>query len=99
MRQAGKGSRSSQTRCDGHGKGQAMAEGFVHTGYRDGRWRNWVEGEGDCLTGAFRNKETAVIAGGVEARRRRTVHVIHHQDGKISERSLYGSANRGARAA
>jgi hypothetical protein len=75
-----------------------MAEGFVHTGYRDGRWRNWVEGERDWLRGAFRNKETAVIAGGVEARRRRTVHVIHHQDGKVSERNTQG-ANRRARAA
>ena len=99
MRQAVEGSRSSQMTLTGRLKGEAMAEGFVHTGYRDGRWRNWVEGEGDWLTGTFRNKETAVIAGGVEARRRRTVHVIHHQDGKISERTLYGSTNRGARAA
>jgi hypothetical protein len=75
-----------------------MAEGFVHTVLRDGRWRNYVDGEQEWLRGAFRSKETAVVAGGVEARRRRTEHLIHDEDGKISARSSYDT-DRGAKAA
>ena len=95
------GSRSSRAkiwRSDSRKGRTALAEGFVHTVYRDGRWRNYIEGEQDWLRGAFRSKETAVVAGGVEARWRNTEHVIHDEDNRISERNSY-SDNRGTRAA
>ena len=75
-----------------------VADGFVHTVHRDGRWRNFIEGEQDWLRGAFRSKETAVVAGAVEARHRRTRHVIHDEDDRVIELNSY-SDNRGARAA
>ena len=75
-----------------------MAEGFVHTVLRDGRWRNYVEGDEGWLRGAFRGKETAVVAGALEARRRRTEHLIYDEDGKLSERTSY-SISRGSKAA
>ena len=45
-------------------EGGNVADGFVHTVHQDGRWRNFIEGEQDWLRGAFRSKETAVVAGG-----------------------------------
>jgi Uncharacterized protein conserved in bacteria (DUF2188) len=79
-------------------EGGNVADGFVHTVHRDGRWRNFIEGEQDWLRGAFRSKETAVVAGAVEARHRRTRHVIHDEDDSVIELNAY-SDNRGARAA
>ena len=68
-----------------------MAEGFVHTVNRDGRWMNSVEGDQAPLPDSFDTKEDAVEAGRAEARRRKTEHVIHNQDGSIAERNSYGS--------
>jgi hypothetical protein len=75
-----------------------MANGFVHTVLRDGRWRSYVEGEQGWLTGAYLGKETAVVAGALEARRRRTEHLIYDENGKLSERQSY-SINRSSKAA
>ena len=73
-----------------------MAEGFVHTVQRDGRWVNSVEGEQAPLPDSFDTKADAVEEGRGEARRRKTEHVIHNEDGSIAERNSYGSdpANR-----
>jgi Uncharacterized protein conserved in bacteria (DUF2188) len=73
-----------------------MAEGFVHTVHANGRWRNSVEGEDRASLGAFDTKEKAVEAGQEEARRRKSEHVIHNEDGSVGERNSYGGdpANR-----
>jgi hypothetical protein len=68
-----------------------MAEGFVHTVHVDARWRNSIEGDQAPLPGLFETKEEAVEVGHAEARRRRTEHVIHNEDGSIGERNSYGS--------
>jgi hypothetical protein len=70
-----------------------MADGFVHTVYRDGNWVNEVEGAADdrALPGNHDTKETAVAAGRAAAISRQTEHVIHNQDGTIGERNSYGN--------
>jgi hypothetical protein len=67
-----------------------MAEGFVHTVHADGKWRNTLEGS-DALPGTYETKTAAVEAGREEARRRKTEHVIHNEDGTIGERNSYGA--------
>jgi len=67
-----------------------MADGFVHTTYKDDRWVNTIEGASD-LSGTHATKEAAVAAGREEARRRKTEHVIHNQDGTFGERHSYGN--------
>ena len=66
-----------------------MATGFVHTVYKQGKWLNEIEG-GDELAIRFVTKEVATEAGRQEAIARNTEHVIHNQDGTISERNSYG---------
>jgi hypothetical protein len=66
-----------------------MAAGFVHTVYKRETWLNEIE-EGDELPGSYATKEVAVSAGREEAIDRKTEHVIHNQDGTISERNSYG---------
>ncbi len=66
-----------------------MADGFIHTVYANGEWANTVEGA-DSSGGTYPTKEEAVAAGRELARQRSTEHVIHNQDGTISERSSYG---------
>jgi hypothetical protein len=51
-------------------------------------WINEVE-EGGRVSGPHRTKYEA--AGGARARQDRTEHVIHNQDGTISERNSYGN--------
>ncbi len=68
-----------------------MAEGFIHTVHRDGRWCNSVEGDDAPLPDRFDTKEAALEAGRAEARRRSTEHVIHNEDGTIGERNSYGN--------
>jgi hypothetical protein len=68
-----------------------MAKGFVHTVHRDGRWVNSVEGDQAPLPDSFDRKAGAVEEGRAEARRRKTEHVIHNEDGSIGERNSYGS--------
>ena len=49
-----------------------MADGFVHTVYKHGEWRNSVEGNGD-VGQAYATKEDAVAAGRTEAKTRKTI--------------------------
>jgi len=65
-----------------------MARGWIHTVHKNGRWHNEVE-EGDVL-GTYSTKDEAISAGRDAARQRSTEHVIHNQDGTISERNSYG---------
>jgi hypothetical protein len=73
-----------------------MADGFVHTVYRDGKWMNELEGAADdrTLPGDHETKEAAVAAGRTGAILRQTEHVIHNQDGSFGERDSYGSDPR-----
>ena len=66
-----------------------MAKGFIHTVYKDGQWVNEVE-DGEEIGGVHATKEEAVRAGRAE-RNRTDRHVIHNQDGAISERNSYGN--------
>ena len=68
-----------------------MAEGFVHTVHADGSWRNSIEGDEESLPASYATKVEAVQAGRDEARRRKTEHVIHNEDGSIGERNSYGN--------
>ena len=67
-----------------------MASGFVHTVWKQDRWVNELEG-GNEFGGSHATKEDAVAAGRAQAEQDRTEHVIHNQDGTISERSSYGN--------
>jgi hypothetical protein len=67
-----------------------MADGFIHTAYKNDEWINEVEG-GEAFGGAHPTKEAAVSAGRARAQQDKTEHVIHNQDGVISERSSYGN--------
>jgi len=67
-----------------------MADGFVHTVFKGGQWINEVEG-GDPLGGGYANKDEAVAAGRGRAKQDTTEHLIHNQDGTISERNSYGN--------
>jgi len=67
-----------------------MADGFVHTVPKDGGWVNTLEG-GEQLEGWHSTKYVAVAAGKAAAQARKTEHVIHNQDGTISERNSYGN--------
>ena len=67
-----------------------MAKGFIHTVYKNNRWINEVEGDGVSLAlGA--SKEDAVAAGRARAIQDKTEHVVHNEDGTISERNSYGN--------
>jgi hypothetical protein len=66
-----------------------MANGFVHTVYKNDQWINEIEGNGSV--GSYATKEEAVAAGRSQAKNDKTEHVIHNQDGTVSERSSYGS--------
>jgi hypothetical protein len=67
-----------------------MADGFVHTVYKNKRWRNEIEGA-DGNIGTFQTKEAAVAAGRKRAIYKKTEHVIHNKDGVISKRTSYGN--------
>jgi hypothetical protein len=58
-----------------------MAAGYVHTVFKQGNWLNEIEGQGE-LNGHYITKD---------AINRKTEHVIHNQDGTISELSSYGN--------
>lgn len=66
-----------------------MARGWVHTIHRSGEWVNELE-EGPILS-QHTTKAPAVLAGRLEAKSRRTEHVIHNVDGSIGERNSYGA--------
>ena len=68
-----------------------MADGFIHTVWKDSEWQNEVEG-GDRVPGDFSTKEEAVAIGRARALADETEHVIHNQDGTMnSERNSYGN--------
>jgi hypothetical protein len=67
-----------------------MAQGYVHTVHKEGRWVNEIEG-GAEFGGPHQTKEDAVAAGRERARADQTEHVIHTQEGSIGERNSYGS--------
>jgi hypothetical protein len=67
-----------------------MANGYVHTVYKNGHWVNEIEG-GSQLGSSHSTKENAVAAGRSRAQQDKTEHVIHNQDGTISERNSYGN--------
>jgi hypothetical protein len=67
-----------------------MADGFVHTVYKNAQWVNEIEG-GAEFGGGYANKDEAVAAGRGRAKQDKTEHVIHNQDGTISERNSYGN--------
>jgi hypothetical protein len=67
-----------------------MADGFVHTVYKDEQWVNEIEG-GSEFGGTHSTKEDAVAAARARAQQDKTEHVIHNQDGIISERNSYGN--------
>ena len=66
-----------------------MADGFVHTVYKDGQWVTEIEGNGEV--GSHSTKEDAVANGRAQARKSENEHIIHNHDGTISERSSYGN--------
>ena len=67
-----------------------MADGFIHTVFKNDEWINEVEG-GSEFGGSHATKEDAVAAGRARAQQDKTEHVIHNQDGTISERNSYGN--------
>jgi hypothetical protein len=67
-----------------------MADGFIHTFWKEGEGQNEVEG-GDRVPGDFSTKEEAVETGRSRALADETEHVIHNQDGTIGERNSYGN--------
>jgi hypothetical protein len=66
-----------------------MSDGFIHTVFKDGQWVNEIEGDG-LIGEAHPSKEDAVAVGRARAQENATEHVIHNQDGAISERNSYG---------
>ena len=71
-------------------KEHVVAEGFVHTVSVDAHWENTVEGQDGMFGGPHATKAEAVEAGRAEAKRRKTEHLIHNEDGSIAERNSYG---------
>ena len=71
-----------------------MAQGFVHTVNRNGRWENTIEGDDGAVSASQETKAAVVAAGRAEAMRRKTEHVIHRADGSIEERNSYGNDPR-----
>ena len=71
-----------------------MADGFVHTVYKNDQWVVEIEGNGEV--GSHSTKNDAVAQGRAQAQQSKTEHLIHNQDGTISERNSYGkdSASR-----
>jgi hypothetical protein len=67
-----------------------MADGFVHTVHKGLQWVNEMEG-GAEFGGAHPAKEDAISAGRARAMEAKTEHVIHNEDGSISERNSDGN--------
>lgn len=67
-----------------------MADGFVHTLSKDDKWVNEIEG-GSAFGPEHETKDAAIRAGRARAKADQTEHLIHNQDGTISERNSYGN--------
>ena len=65
-----------------------MADGDIHTVFRDGRWVNQVEG-GTRASNSAERKADAQATGRDMARDRGVEHFIHNKDGVIGERNTY----------
>ena len=74
-----------------------MADGFVHTVFKDGQWTNTIEGDDGGSQQSYSTKEEAQAAGRGLAQQRQTEHVIHNQDGEIAERNSYGNDPRSSK--
>lgn len=66
-----------------------MADGFVHTVYKNDEWVVEIEGNGEV--GSHSTKEDAVAQGRAQAQQSKTEHVVHNQDGTIGDRHSYGN--------
>jgi hypothetical protein len=75
-------------------KERTMADGFVHTVSRDGRWGNTIEGDDQSLRVTYETKDDAVAGGRAEPQRCKSEHVIHRADGSIEGRNSYGNDRR-----
>lgn len=67
-----------------------MTDGFVHTLYKRDEWVNEIEG-GSEFGRAQQTKADAVATGRERAKADKTEHLIHNEDGTISERHSYGN--------
>ena len=67
-----------------------MADGFIHTVFKNREWINETEG-GSQNSGPFATKYVAVAQGRPGGGGAKTEHVIHNQDGTIGERNSYGN--------
>jgi hypothetical protein len=74
-----------------------MPLGDVETFYQDGAWHNRVEGSGTSAL-SFSTQAEAVEVGRAEARENRGEHTVRSIDGRVEERTLYGS-DTGAKTA
>jgi Uncharacterized protein conserved in bacteria (DUF2188) len=70
-----------------------LANGVIHTVHRNGEWINEVD-NGLRFGSGYATKEEAVSAGRERAQHDASEHVIHNQDGTISERNSYGGDRR-----
>jgi hypothetical protein len=61
--------------------------GRVHTIFSDGAWTLELEGYGEIIR--FASREEAIAGGRERAERTGTEHVIHNEDGTISDRRSY----------
>jgi len=69
------------------------AQRNVHTVKEGDRWENREEG-GRKLGGSFETQAEAQEAGREEARRLKSEHLIHGENGQIRERNSYGNDPR-----
>jgi Uncharacterized protein conserved in bacteria (DUF2188) len=67
-----------------------MPEGDVETYYRDGKWRNKVEGGLPSEPTAHLTKAVAVSVGREMAKQAKVEHIIRKKDGRIGQRNSYG---------
>ena len=64
-----------------------MAAGFVHTVHTNAGWVTRIEGQAAPVGTTYTSKDMAAAAGRAEARRRRTEHHVHNEDGSVTEHS------------
>jgi hypothetical protein len=70
-----------------------MPQGDVETYYKNGQWRNKVEGN-QLASSVHEIKAAAVNAGMQMASARKVEHIIHELDGTIGERNSYANDPR-----
>ena len=67
-----------------------MIKGDVHTEPHEGGWANKIEGH-SRVSSTHKTKSAAQSRGRELAILRKVEHLIHNQDGTISERNSYGN--------